>query len=73
MGRSMRMKRCFAIFKVNLVCAQKYQLKDQYTASYSVIRFSDLTHKYRATSMRWCSDRDICVCITEEFAVRLTS
>ncbi|KAF5395259.1 hypothetical protein PHET_12488, partial [Paragonimus heterotremus] len=33
----------FAIFKDNLVRAQKYQLKDRGTARYGVTRFSDLT------------------------------
>ncbi|KAF6769236.1 hypothetical protein AHF37_11679 [Paragonimus kellicotti] len=40
----------FAIFKDNLVRAQKYQLNDRGTARYGVTRFSDLTPEEFATN-----------------------
>ncbi|KAF5394000.1 Cysteine proteinase, partial [Paragonimus heterotremus] len=47
--RCMPMRKRFAIFKDNLVRAQRYQAQEQGTAKYGVTQFSDLTPKEFAT------------------------
>ncbi|KAA3672499.1 uncharacterized protein DEA37_0000525 [Paragonimus westermani] len=42
----------FAIFKDNLLRAQKYQQQELGTAKYGVTQFFDLTRKYQVISMR---------------------